>query len=82
MTARSIGKSSLTISAKPDGVGGFVSTVDSQERTIFVADAHRGDGKPYSVRADERLTAFEMALVLDCLHHVAPFIVNANHGTM
>jgi len=29
--------------------------VDSHERTIFVADAHRDDGKRF---ADEKLTAF------------------------
>jgi hypothetical protein len=27
-------------------------------RTIWIADAHRGDGKRYVVRADEKLTAF------------------------
>jgi len=27
-------------------------------RTIFVANAHRDDGKPFVVRADEKLTAF------------------------
>jgi hypothetical protein len=32
--------------------------VDSNGRTIFVADAHRGDGKRFVVRADEKLTAF------------------------
>ncbi|PYJ92864.1 MAG: hypothetical protein DME62_11035 [Verrucomicrobia bacterium] len=32
--------------------------VDSRERTIFVADAHRGDGKRFLVRADEKLKAF------------------------
>jgi len=32
--------------------------VDSRGRTIFVADAHRGDGKRFVVRADEKLTAF------------------------
>jgi precorrin-6B methylase 1 len=37
---------------------GRVSTVDSHGRTIFIADAHRGDGKRFVVRADERLTAF------------------------
>jgi hypothetical protein len=26
--------------------------------TIFIADPHRGDGKRFVVRADERLTAF------------------------
>ncbi len=37
---------------------GCVSGVDSRGRTIFVADAHRGDGKRFVVRADELLTAF------------------------
>ena len=37
---------------------GWVSAVDSQGRTIFVVDAHRGDGKRFVVRADEKLTAF------------------------
>jgi len=27
-------------------------------RTIWIADAHRGDGKRFVVRADELLTAF------------------------
>jgi len=37
---------------------GCVSTVDLNGRTIFVVDAHRGDGKRFVVRADEKLTAF------------------------
>ena len=37
---------------------GYVATVDSEGRTIFVADAHRGDGQRFVVRADEKLTAF------------------------
>jgi len=37
---------------------GSVSAVDSQGRTIWIADAHRGDGKHFVVRADEKLTAF------------------------
>jgi hypothetical protein len=32
--------------------------VDFNERTIFVADAHRDDGKRFVARADEKLTAF------------------------
>jgi hypothetical protein len=32
--------------------------VDSEGRTIFIADAHRDDGSRYIVRADEKLTAF------------------------
>jgi hypothetical protein len=37
---------------------GYVSAVDSSGQTIFVADAHRDDGKRCVVRADEKLTAF------------------------
>jgi hypothetical protein len=32
--------------------------VDSNGRTIWIADAHRDDGKRFVVRADEKLTAF------------------------
>ena len=32
--------------------------MDSNGRTIFIADAHRDDGKRFVVRADEKLTAF------------------------
>ena len=37
---------------------GWVSVVDSQGRTLWVAEAHRGDGKRFIVRADEKLTTF------------------------
>jgi hypothetical protein len=37
---------------------GYVAAVDSRGRTIWIADAHRGDGKRFVVRADEKLTAF------------------------
>jgi hypothetical protein len=37
---------------------GYVSAVDREERTIWIADAHRGDGKRFVVHADEKLTAF------------------------
>jgi hypothetical protein len=37
---------------------GWVSALDSQGRTIWIADAHRGDGKRFVVRSDEKLTAF------------------------
>jgi hypothetical protein len=37
---------------------GCVSAVDSQGRTVWIADAHRGDGKRFVVHADEKLTAF------------------------
>ena len=32
--------------------------IDSNGRTIWIADAHRDDGKRFVVRADEKLTAF------------------------
>ena len=37
---------------------GWVSAVNSKGRTIWIADAHRGDGKRYVVHADEKPTAF------------------------
>jgi hypothetical protein len=37
---------------------GCVSAIDSSGRTIFVADAHRDDGKRFVVRSDGKLTAF------------------------
>jgi hypothetical protein len=37
---------------------GYVSAVDSEWRKIWIADAHRDDGKRYVVHADEKLTAF------------------------
>jgi hypothetical protein len=36
---------------------GWVSAIDCQGRTIWIADAHR-DGQRFIVRADEKLTAF------------------------
>ena len=37
---------------------GCVSAVDARGRTIWIADAHRDDGKRLVVRPDEKLTAF------------------------
>jgi hypothetical protein len=37
---------------------GWVSAVDSEGQTIWIADAHCGDGKRFIVHADEKLTAF------------------------
>ena len=37
---------------------GYVSALDSNGRTIWIADAHRGDGKRFVVQADEKLPAF------------------------
>ena len=37
---------------------GYVSALDSSGRTMWIVDAHRGDGQRFIVRADEKLTAF------------------------
>jgi len=37
---------------------GYVSAIDSQGRTIWIADAHRDDVKRFVVHAEEKLTAF------------------------
>jgi hypothetical protein len=37
---------------------GCVSAIDSNGRTIWITDAHRGDGKRFVVRAEEILSAF------------------------
>jgi len=37
---------------------GWVSAVDCEGRTIWIADAHRDDGRRFIVHADEKLSAF------------------------
>jgi hypothetical protein len=37
---------------------GCVAAVDASGRTIWIADAHRDDGRRFVVRGDEKLTAF------------------------
>jgi len=37
---------------------GCVSTVDCEGRTIWIVDAHRGDGRRFIVTADQKLSAF------------------------
>jgi hypothetical protein len=47
---------------------GCVSALDSEGRTIWIADAHCDDGRRFVVRSDEKLTAFmelESAVKLD-----------------
>jgi hypothetical protein len=44
--------------SKADWSWGCVSAIDSNGRTIWIVDAHRGDGRRFVVRADEKLTAF------------------------
>jgi hypothetical protein len=36
----------------------WVSAIDSERQRIWIVDTHRGDGKCFVVRVDERLTAF------------------------
>jgi hypothetical protein len=38
---------------------GCVSAIGSNGRTIRIADTHRGDGKCFVVRADEKVTGFQ-----------------------
>ena len=44
--------------SKAGWTSGCVSAVDSQGRTIWIVDAHRGDGRRFIVHADEKLSAF------------------------
>ena len=37
---------------------GCVSAIDANGRTIWIADAHRDNGKRFVVHAEEKLTAF------------------------
>jgi hypothetical protein len=37
---------------------GCISAIDSNGRTIWIADAHRDDGKRFVARSEEKLTAF------------------------
>ena len=48
----------VSLLSKAGWTWGCVATLDAHGRTIFVADAHRGDGKRYVVHADEKLSAF------------------------
>jgi hypothetical protein len=47
---------------------GCVSALDSHGRTIWIADAHRDNGKRFVVRADEMLTAFVELQRAVCIH--------------
>ena len=72
---------------------GCVSVLDSNGCTIWIADAHRGDGNRYIVCSDEKLTAFleleraihEFAIKLVCsyktswLSEIARMLVRFAH---
>ena len=47
---------------------GCVATVNCEERTIYVVDADRDDGRRFVVRADETLTAFVELERAVCIH--------------
>jgi hypothetical protein len=54
---------------------GWVSAVDSNGRTIWIAHAHRDNGRRFVVHADEKLTAFlelERAICIHLLSESAP----------
>ena len=53
---REVGCGSRATGSKPPL--GYVSALDRKARTIFVADAHRDDGRRFIVHADEKLSAF------------------------
>ena len=44
---------------------GCVSGIDSNGRTIWIADAHRGDGKRFVVRADEEERKGKLTMFLE-----------------
>jgi hypothetical protein len=56
--ARGTGKNVADNLSKAGWSWGYVSAVDSQGRTIWIADAHRGDGKRFVVHAEEKMTVF------------------------
>jgi len=47
---------------------GCASALDSHGHTIWIADAHREDGKRFVVRADEKVTAFLELERAVCIH--------------
>jgi hypothetical protein len=47
---------------------GWVSAIDSEGRTLWIVDAHRGDGKRFIARSDEKLTAFLELERAVCVH--------------
>ncbi len=56
-----------------------MSALDSNGRTIWIADAHRGDGKRFIVRADEKLTAFiELESAICACGEVAAAVLQRN----
>jgi len=59
-----------------------VSKADSKGRTIWIADAHRGNGKRFVVHAEEKLTAFlelesAIAFAANWFDRLARFLPNS-----
>ena len=48
----------ISRSVELDGMEVARSALDSQGRTIWIANAHRGDGERFVMSSDEQLTAF------------------------
>ncbi len=55
---------------------GWVSDLDRNGQTMFVVDAHRGDGKRFVVHADEKLTAF-VEIIESAIRHANISATNA-----
>jgi hypothetical protein len=53
-----VDRSVVSLLSKAGWSWGCLTAVDRDGRTIFVADAHRDDGKRFIARSDEKLTAF------------------------
>jgi hypothetical protein len=51
-----------------------VSAIDSNERTVWIADAHRDEGKRFIVRAEWSMPRF-LASLQSCVYHWAAPIV-------
>jgi len=53
-----------------------ISAVDSEGRTIWSADAHRGEVKRFIVHADEKLSAFLELERAVCIHLLSDDLLN------
>ena len=56
---------------------GCVSAIDSNGRTIWIANAHRGDGKRVAVRTDEKLTVCRTRSAFSLAAIAAPTSISA-----
>jgi hypothetical protein len=57
-----------------------VSAIDFESGMIWIADAHRGDGKRFILHADDKVTAFlklESATRANCLDRLAKLFQNS-----